>query len=187
MAYKGKYFAPSDRETIRLGSWMMRLVAVLICILLVSFHLMTGLYAKYSSTATGSDSARVAKFQVVVTGDAANISVACTQMPGNEAAYEITVENASEVAVKYDVIVTLSAAVPGVTLTLDGIPGAQIDSDPKRLKFENLGQFTPNDSTVKEHTLTFQVNWNLFTAEQTGSTAEENFTFSITVHAEQVD
>lgn len=187
MAYKGKYFAPSDREPIRLGSWMMRLVAVLICFLLVSFHLMTGLYAKYSSTATGSDSARVAKFQVVVTGDAANISVACTQMPGDEAVYAITVENDSEVAVKYDVIVTLFTAIPGVSLTLDGETGTQIGSDPTQLKFENLGQFTPNDPTAKEHTLTFQVNWNDFTAAKTGSTATENFTFSIAVHAEQVD
>ena len=94
-------FAPSGRRPIRLGSLMMKAAAVLACLVLLSFHLMTGLYAKYSSTATGSDSARVAKFDVEYKYDSDTRT--------------ITIINNSEVTVAYEV--TYLGLPEGVTLS----------------------------------------------------------------------
>ena len=70
------------------------------CLVLLSFHLMTGLYAKYSSTATGSDSARVAKFDVSSNYDAENKI--------------LTITNDSEVTVSYKI--SYSGLPTGATL-----------------------------------------------------------------------
>lgn len=94
-------YAPSGRRPIRLGSLMMKAAAVLTCLVLLSFHLMTGLYAKYSSTATGSDSARVAKFDVEYKYDSDTRT--------------ITIINNSEVTVAYEV--TYLGLPEGVTLS----------------------------------------------------------------------
>lgn len=94
MFYKGKYFAPSERKRLPLGSMMMRLTAVLTCLVLLSFHLMGGMFAKYSSTATGSDSARVASF---------NVDVVYDQETG-----ELTITNLSEVTVICNVVISPS-------------------------------------------------------------------------------
>lgn len=81
--------------------------AVLLCLTLLSTHLVGGLYARYTTTASGSDGARVAKFSITETKNGALFTEDFTvsTVPG-ETAYTVSVENNSEVAVAYTVSVT---------------------------------------------------------------------------------
>lgn len=66
---KGKYLANNTRSMVNIP---MCIAAVLFCLTLISIHLTGGLYAKYISSDSGNDSARVIKFgdiTITETGD----------------------------------------------------------------------------------------------------------------------
>ena len=171
MAKSGKYLKPS--APVAVGSMMMRIAAALICLVLISTHMMSGLYAKYTSRGTGSDSARVAAFDVNVTGTPDAVAVSCTESGIANGTYTLTVENQSEVAVRYTLMVTVTgdgaAAVVG---SFDSSEGA-----------------LEAGTTSKVHTLTFSVSdWSLLTQAVKGSSATtKSLKFTVTVNAEQVD
>ena len=61
------------KEKIIQGDIMMLLAGILLCLVMISTHFTSGLYARYSTVASGSDSARVIKFgQLTVTTDTEN-------------------------------------------------------------------------------------------------------------------
>ena len=110
------------------------LAGILFCLALISVNLTSNLYAKYSTSAAGSDSARVAKFDVRATVDGSQpATIALTA--GDSAptgTYTFTIKNNSEVVIKNSVIVkkvpdhvqvTLNDAAPvtssGTDITFD--------------------------------------------------------------------
>ena len=57
-----------ENKKIAQGELMMLLAGICLCLVLISSHLTSGLYARYSTSASGSDSARVIRFnQLTVT------------------------------------------------------------------------------------------------------------------------
>ena len=69
-SYKGKYLA-KHTKTAKVNI-PMSIASFLFCLTLISIHLTSGLYAKYISSASGNDSARVIKFgelTITETGD----------------------------------------------------------------------------------------------------------------------
>lgn len=80
--------------------WIMYTLAVLLCLVLTTFWLMCNMYAKYSAQASGSDSARIAKFNVTETGTATQ-QIKANVYPGFSKTYNVDVTNASEVAITY--------------------------------------------------------------------------------------
>lgn len=69
-SYKGKYLA-QHKKTAKVNIPMC-IASFLFCLTLISIHLSSGLYAKYISSASGNDSARVIKFgelTITETGD----------------------------------------------------------------------------------------------------------------------
>jgi hypothetical protein len=57
-----------ENRKIAQGELMMLLAGVCLCLVLISSHLTSGLYARYTTSASGSDSARVIQFnQLTVT------------------------------------------------------------------------------------------------------------------------
>lgn len=81
--------------------------AVLLCLTMISISMTSGLYAKYTTSSTGSDSARVAGFHVSTTVDSAQANpIALTAADDSSSGtYTFTIENKSEVAIKNSVIV----------------------------------------------------------------------------------
>lgn len=147
---------------------------VLLCLTLFSIHLTSGLYAKYTATATGSDSARVAKFEITTTDDSKAISVT-TGAANNDSEYTFTIENQSEVAVEY----TLSLKAP------DNLPagvGYTFQDDSFN---SNSGQLAAGESA--DRTLTFSVDWNKFTADLSIADPNKEFTFTVLIDVEQID
>lgn len=161
----------------RLCNWIWCLAGVLLCLTMLSFRLTGGLYARYTTTVTASDSARVAKYQISVASSTAN-SLALVQ--DTDVAYTFSVSSSSEVSVEYDLIVTLPKALPsGVTISLEkgeeAITHTQVNNVYTAI---NAGTFTPQGGTH---------NYSLvFTATQPiGADALEGI--SIQVNARQVD
>ena len=93
----------SNRKASKINIPMF-VACVLLCLTLMSLHLMGGIYARYVSVSEGSDSARVAKFGISENKTAFSETFLLSTRPGVEN-MEIAVENDSEVAVAYTVTV----------------------------------------------------------------------------------
>lgn len=77
------------------------IAVVLLCLTLISMHLTSGLFARYSTSVTDDDSARVAKFEVT-TGDEVFVDTFLFEVAPNISVDYISplITNNSEVAVK---------------------------------------------------------------------------------------
>ena len=76
------------------------LAAVLLCLTLLSIHMTSGLYARYSSSDAGEDASRVAKFEITKNKEHISEQLVLSLAPGTMVS-EIEVYNKSEVSVAY--------------------------------------------------------------------------------------
>ena len=104
------------------------LAGILFCLTLISSSLTSNLIAKYSTTASGSDSARVAKFDVGITTNSQSNNIEL--VPGDRdssGTYKFTIKNNSEVVVKNSVVVK---GVPNqVKVVFNGTEKTQTGTD----------------------------------------------------------
>lgn len=164
MAYQGRYEKPSGANVA------MRAAFVLMCLVILSVYMMGGLLAKYSSTGTDSDDARVAKFAFTVQGAPAADQIVCTAVDNGSSTYTVTIQNQSEVAVHYDLSLKFtSGETAGVSYSFS--PAA--------------GDLAVGGNASS--TLTFTVDWDEFTVNKTGGSAEVTLNFSVTVNVTQID
>lgn len=192
MAQQSEYRKPSGRPPMRLGSLMIRVALILLCLVMISIHLMSGMYARYTTKGSGGDDARVAKFNVVVTGVSADSIVVYSETEGD--VYSIRVENRSEVAVSYDISVKFETSWKGVSAALDTVAG---DHKENTTTFKNAGTLPvySGADNYKEHTLSILVDWTkwsdadweAFTKEAAGNTAMDTVAFTVTINVVQVD
>lgn len=82
----------------------MCLAGILFCLTLISIHLTSGLYAKYTTQSSSEDTARVAKFEVTETATSFSNNFEIPMTPGT-LSKTITIENKSEVAIRYEITV----------------------------------------------------------------------------------
>lgn len=171
------------------------LAGILLCLTMFSIYVASNLFARYQTTASAEDDARVAKFDVDVTGQTQNpvLAYAYGTVMGN--ACTITVVNQSEVAVRYDVIVTLDAAAVGTTVQLDGGNGEVVGAT---TSFADVGVLPPNAGAenAATHALSFRMDWSALTAEEwasltgaetTGTAISKSLNYTVTVNVTQVD
>ena len=162
-------------------------LAVYLTFLLVAALAFTGAsFASYKTVATSSDSARVARFVVTAAkseGQREDLTLDSTK-PSAE--YRFTVSNndasgVNETATRYDVVVTFSQKITGVTLTLKNgnkdITGTTTDN--VTYTFKDVGTFAAGTKQNDTLTLTFTAG----TDAASGSWSN----IKITVNAEQVD
>lgn len=158
---------------------------VLLLLTMISIHLTSGLYARYTATSTGSDSARVAKFDVQGNiGGTVELTTSMTEA----GKCTLTVKNASEVAVKYAISVTFGSEVDSdkLTVQLDGGAG-EWSTDNKTIAFGDKGSLAPN-AVDANHELSFDVvDWSFVTSTASGDTANKTLNFTVNIHAEQID
>ncbi len=82
-----------------------RVAALLFCLTLFSTYLVTGLFARYTTSVQSSDRARVAKFSIKGEGDLSR-TIAAELAPGEDTNVKLIIRNDSEVAVEYKIEVT---------------------------------------------------------------------------------
>lgn len=81
---------------------MLRTAAVLLILVMLSTSMVAGRFARYTTSASGSDSARVARFSVTEAGEF--LQTASVRIhPGETVPLAVQVKNDSEVAVTYSV------------------------------------------------------------------------------------
>ena len=171
-----------------------RIGLALVCALLVSTYMMSGMYARYCTTASGDDSARIAKFSVdendhwTINGVVLNFYDPAQL----ESTLEFSVTSDSEVAVQYDVIVTLPddlVSYEWLVLTLSRDGGASVTA----ARVGNVytitaaGTFAANDADG-EHvcTLTFAIA-DAYQGNPPAGLGNFVNNIQLTVHAEQID
>ena len=168
----------------------LRLAAALLCLTLVSTYLVSGLLARYTAQGNGDDAARVAGFRPTasLSPDNGIIKYATDDPDEYTLTYQIFVENPSEVAVDYNLVVSFASTdLDGSVISLDGtaraIDGTDIDFGP-------LGRLNANDTTGAPHTLTFTVT-KAFVEEKIAATSDSKLDlsayFTATVTFTQVD
>jgi len=101
------------------SNWVIRLAGILLCLTLFSMHLTSGLYARYTTSASGGDSARVAAFGFYVQNDGTKkyINLEQIRVPGDSQTVIIHVSNnkggrVAEVAMTYELTVLMEGSMP---------------------------------------------------------------------------
>lgn len=159
---------------------------VYLAYLLVCTFLLTGVsFSRYISSASGSGSARVTKGVVTVSYDKNNTQFEMTRPSDDgveERAFEFKVSNdTSEVAIRYDVVVTLDKPLkPGITMTLDGQPGTAGVGN--TYMFSNVGTFAAGVKEIKTHILSFSGNFQEISPE-----TDDTYEIQILIHSQQID
>ena len=176
------------RSPVRLGSIMIRIAGVLLCLTLFSFHLTAGLYARYCTRGNAADFARVADFDVKVTGPEGVDCIVSAMQPGQ---ITLTVKNDSEVAVSYSFRVKIKeAAGCGVLVVLDGNAEKSLEfpaHTETELAYPNVGHLAIGSATAA-HTLSFEpLDWTKITSDVIGKSKILSQAFTIYVDVVQID
>ena len=158
---------------------------ILLCLTLFSIYLAGGLYAKYVNYSGSGDTARVAAFSVdVVPADNTLVTISVSKGE-DKGTYEFDVVNESEVAVKYDILLTFAEDLPDyLGVTLNGAVGNVLS--PKEIMFENAGTIAPNAGAVN-NSLVFKVDVDDYLSGAVGESYTYNIGFAASVRCEQID
>lgn len=176
----------NNTKKLTSGQIMLFAAGTLFCLMLISVSLMSGLYARYTTSGSGSDDAGVAKFDVTATVPG-NIDVTFADTEISKNIYTITVTNKSEVAVRYDVVLEFNTDIPDyLTVSLSGVDESQVTREGKVITFKNVADLVSNTG-VDTRTLTFAVDGALLTDGETGESVSADFTFNGTVKCVQID
>ena len=168
----------------------LRLAAGLLGLTMVSAYLVSGLLARYTAQGNGDDAARVAGFcpTASISPDNGIIKYATDDPDEYTLTYQIAVENPSEVAVDYDLVVSFASNdLNGSVISLDGTAKTIGDAP---INYGKLGTLTANDTTGATHELTFTVA-KAFVVEKIAATSDSKLDlsayFTATVTFTQVD
>lgn len=130
--------------------WIVYTLAVLLCLVLASFWLMCNVYARYTTTASGSDSARVAKFEVTEVGNS-SWSIPVSMQPGFTEKYQISVTNKSEVTIEY--MIEAKSIYDNLPLKF-----RMLDKDEKEIP-SNRAEIQAGDTSAHQYQL--EISWPL--------------------------
>lgn len=155
----------------KLSGIVMRVTAVLICLVLFSAHLASGMFAKYTSGASVESSVRVAKLGRVQIIEQEALDI---DSVGN-GTYKFLVKNNSETAFRYDIKLKITAdeqyveqfgadeiakACTDVKVytdeVTDGVEGTL--SDDGTTYIFTMADIVPRDSESKVYTIAFKAN-----------------------------
>jgi len=136
------------RESLTRRNIPVCIAAVLFCLTLFSVYLVTGLVARYTTSAQHSDRARVAKFSIEGGGHLLQ-DITADLAPGDSQKVDIQIKNGSEVAVEYTVEVTnVTKNLPlSFKMVKDDNGSAQVHTSADYIKFTE--QQIPGSHTDK--------------------------------------
>lgn len=89
-----------------------RAALVLLCVVLVSVWMMSGLLARYTAGVVGSDDARAASFDVTADMQSFETVFPVRQKPGDSATFNFEITNSSETAVDIQAVLETEGNLP---------------------------------------------------------------------------
>lgn len=162
-----------------------RAFIVLLVMVFCSFWMVCDIFARYVSASQNSDTSRIASFKVQAYSNDENANIALNNSLETRN-YSIIVENQAEVDVKYKVVLLFDKELPnGVTIKVDEALPTSASTDRKEFDFEDVGVLNIGES--KECILTFEINRDEFTKNESGIELLKEIDFHINVHFEQVN
>lgn len=162
---KGHY-SPKKTKKPRLPLYRLYYAVVLLLVAVSGTSMWTTTtLAKYVTSSSGSDSARVARFAVSAAPKTQITEIALDASGMTTADYKFTVSNSTgngvnETATGYDVVVTFPKKLTGVTLTLKNgnkTIDAKSSTDNTTYTFTNVGEFAAAEEKTDHLTLTFTI------------------------------
>lgn len=154
------------------------LIALIFIAVVCSAHLTSNLYAGYRTSASGSDSARVAKFEVSAIGSDTSSTIDLNDSARLTTSYSFTVTSNSEVTCLERVTVSLSKALPtGVSMEMT-VSGNSVSAtkNGNTYTYETPLPYGPQDHL-----------WVLtFTGDPDSVTATETADISVDVHVDVI-
>lgn len=152
------------QQTEKNRSLVLRIAAVLLCLILISLWMLGDMYARYTTDKDGSDGARVSIFghnETITVPD----SLLQGLVPGDSRTYTLTVDNGkgkevSEVSQKYSIEVATAGNLPlTYTLTENGTKvGSFSESDAASHTFTD-SSMAFSAAKAGSHTYTLTVSW----------------------------
>ncbi len=135
---------------------------VLFCLVLISVHLTSGLYARFTTRAQGADSGRAAAFYASASADEEGpLSVEILAGDASVGAFPLRVENLSDTTVRCDIVVQFERpegetqpALPGEIL-LDETPLEQDQGKPERFRINDVATLAAGEQD--EYLLSFDM------------------------------
>lgn len=166
-----------------------RIASVMLCLVLFSLYMTSGMFAKYTTGGNGKGNGRVAKFSVTATDAGESEYVfdqAAVQQP--DGSYSVTVKNDSEVAVRYTIILRFKEDKPNyLTITpADENVTVSYDNNDKKVVMLTGGDLIPKSSAVTK-TIKFGVNYDEFVDGVTLGQQTETISFDTIVRLTQID
>ena len=162
----------------------MRIASILLCLVLFSVYMTSGMLAKYTTGGSGKDQGRVAKFSVSAAADNANYEFKQSDKETEQVkSYTVTVNNPSEVAVRYTVQLQFDEAVPDYLVIKRGdTPVTPSTVDRKLVELQG-GTLAPKGTGTD--TISFSIDYNKFVQSNSGH--EVTLDFSAAVKFIQID
>lgn len=163
----------------------MCVAAVLLCLTMITTHMMFGLYARYVVKSEGGDVGRVAAFDVAVE-PVGEMTQGFENLNGKQtAAYRIILKNQSEVAVACTVNVSLDEDLVGAIVTVDKQAPTGIEDAGRTLIFEKVTMVPINDTATCD--LQFVVDAQKISAKYAGKEYEWSAEFEVSAEFVQID
>lgn len=176
--------------------WIIYILAVLLCLVLASFWLMSNIYARYTSEASGSDQARVAVFGHSQSITLSNEDVMKALKPGADFTYTLRVANydatrTSEVALQYSMEIVTAGNLP-LTYTLyrqegqnEQMIGSFTESSDKKTEKITNDDMRFTAGTNAESSYVLKVQWP---ADKNGEIyAGIPDEITVNIHVDQID
>ena len=155
----------------------MCMALILLFLTMLSIHVTSNLYARYTVSSEGSDSARVAKFDV---------TAEVQPMGGEQGLFTVSVKNKSEVAVRYNIVVSFTAPM---SVAMDWGTSQKPAENTNFVTFSDAKWVLAPGTESKQHTLKFSmVDWSYVTEKAKNvESYEKAIYFSVRVTAEQIN
>ena len=166
-----------------------RIASVMLCLVLFSLYMTSGMLAKYTTGGKGKIDSRVAKFNVTAAdrGESEYVFDQATVTPDGYGNYSVTVKNDSEVAVRYTIILRFNKDKPDY-LTITPIENVTVsyDENDKKVVMLTGGDLIPKSSAVTK-TIKFGVDYDEFVDGVTLGQQTETISFDTIVRLTQID
>ncbi len=176
------------QKKMNLANWALRIAAVLICLVLVTGSLLTGLMARYTTSSEDSDGARVAAFVFDVQAGELAVALPEINKPGDNTTVQITISNKrgnlkSEVAELYTMTIRELGNLP-LTYTLTEVDEPSQES-PIDGELQKNGTFAASVEETKTYEL--MVTWPGDNEYKDPKYAGGTAVLKLTITGEQVD
>lgn len=173
---------------------IMRIAIILLCLVLFSAHLASGMFARYTVAGNGTAASRAAKIDLKVTSAQTGLD--------DDGKYAFSVKNDSEVAFSYDLVVTFSDFsasgfhivdyIDSVTLkdSTDTALTAAVSADGMTYTFTTGASFEADATDADSYVLTVILNPSISNNPSTyneGNLTILNGNFKVYAVATQVD